>query len=164
VRKFTLLKTRKAETLLDEIEQIQKRVTERAYELFRNRGAALGAALNDWLAAERQTVWKPQVEVCQKDNQFVIEAALAGVEPRQLDIQVTRDTLLIKADTPHTHPETKGIVHVCEFQSGQLFRAITLPVPIDPAAVKAEYRDGLLRVTAAIAAKPQAKKVDVHVA
>ena len=164
MRTFTLLKTRTAETLLQEIEQIQKRITERAYDLFRNRGAALGTALNDWVAAERQTIWKPPVEVCQKDNQCVIEAALAGVEPRQLDIQVSRDTLLIKADTPHTHPETKGIVHVCEFQPGQLFRAITLPVPIDPEAVKAEYRDGLLRVTAALAAKPQAKKVDVHAA
>ena len=122
MRKFTLLKTRKAETLLHDIEQIQKRITERAYDVFRNRGAALGAALNDWLAAERQTIWKPQVEVCQKDNRFVIEAALAGVEPRQLDLQVTHDTLLIKADTPHTHPETKGIVHVCEFQPGPLFR------------------------------------------
>jgi HSP20 family protein len=164
MRKVILLKTRKAETLLDEIEQIQKRITERAYDVFRSRGAALGGALNDWLAAERQTIWKPQVEVCQKDNQFVIEAALAGVEPRQLDIQVTHDTLLIKADTPHTHPETKGTVLVCEFQPGQLFRAIRLPAPIDPEAVKAEYRDGLLRVTAAIAAKPQAKKVDVQAA
>jgi HSP20 family protein len=164
MRKFTLLKTRKAETLLDEIEQIQKRVTERAYDLFRRRGAALGAALNDWLSAERQTIWKPPVEVCQKDNQFVIEAALAGVEPRQLDIQVTRDTLLIKADTPHLHPETKGVVHVCEFQPGQLFRAIKFPAPIDPEAVKAEYRDGLLRVTATIAAEQQAMKVDVQAA
>jgi HSP20 family protein len=150
MRKFTLLKIRKAETLLHDIEQIQKRITERAYDLFRSRGAALGAALNDWLAAERQTIWKPQVEVCQKDNLFVVEAALAGVEPGQLDIQVTHDTLLIKADTPHTHPETKGIVHVCEFQPGPLFRAIRFPAPIDPEAVKAEYRDGLLRVTAAI--------------
>jgi HSP20 family protein len=164
MRKFTLLKTRKAETLFDEIEQIQKRVSERAYELFRNRGAALGAALNDWLAAERQTIWKPAVEVCQKDNQFVVEAALAGVEASQLDIQVTRDMLLIKADTPHTHPETKGLVHVCEFQPGQLIRAIKLPAPIDPEAVTAEYRDGLLRVTAAIAAEQHAKKVDVHAA
>ena len=164
MRKVTLLKTRKAETLLHEIEQIQKRITERAYDLFRNRGAALGAALNDWLAAERQTIRKPQVEVCQKDNRFVIEAALAGVEPRQLDIQVTHDTLLIKADTPHTHPETKGIVHVCEFQAGPLFRAIKFPAAIDPEAVKAEYRDGLLRVTAAIAAEQQTKKVDVHAA
>jgi Molecular chaperone (small heat shock protein) len=157
MRTFTLLKTRKAETLLDEIEQMQRRITERAYEMFRARGAALGAALNDWLSAERQAVWTPPVEVCQKNNQFVVEAALAGVEPRQLDIQVTRDTLLIKADTQHTHPEAKGIVHVCEFQPGQLFRAVAFPARINPDAVRAEYRDGLLRVTAAIAGEQGAE-------
>lgn len=164
MRKFTPLKSRKVETLLSEIEQVQKRISERAYDMFRNRGAAWGAALSDWLAAERQTVWRPPVEVCQKDNQFVVEAALAGVEPRHLDIQATRDALLIKADTRHTHPETKGVVHVCEFHPGQLFRAITFPAPIDPDTVKAEYRDGLLRVTAVIAAEQQAKKVDVQAA
>lgn len=164
MKKFTPLKTRTTETFIDEIEQIQKRITARAHEIFRERGAALGAALNDWLAAERQTVWKPAIEICQKDNQFVVEAALAGVDPEQLDIQVTRDTLLIKADVAHTHPEAKGVVHACEFQPGQLFRAIQLPAPIDPDTVKAEYRDGLLRVTAAIAAARQAKKVDIQAA
>ena len=49
MRNFTLLKTHTAETLLQEIEQIQKRITERACEVFRNRGAALGTALNDWV-------------------------------------------------------------------------------------------------------------------
>ena len=161
MRRFKVLTTRKGETLLGEIDQMQKRITEQAYELFRSRGAAMGKALNDWLAAERQTVWKPAVEVCEKDDRFVVEAALAGVEPQQLDIQVTRDTLLIKADIRHSHPKAKGIVHVCEFQPGQLFRAITFPSPVDPDAVKAEYRDGLLRVTAATAA-PHAKKVDVQ--
>lgn len=164
MRKFTALKIRRAETFLHEIEQVQKRVTNRAYEIFHDRGAAWGAALNDWLAAERQAVWKPPIEVCQKDNLFVVEAALAGLEPRQLDIQVTHDTLLIKADIAHAHPETKGIVHVCEFQPGQLFRAIKLPAPIDPDSVKAEYRDGLLRVTATIAAEQRGKKVDVQAA
>ena len=55
-------------------------------------------------------------------------------------------------------------MHVCEFQPGPLFRAITFPAPIDPEAVKAEYRDGLLRVTAPSAAEQQAKKVDAPAA
>jgi hypothetical protein len=62
MRRFKLWPARKGETLLDEIDQMQKRITERAYEL------------------------------------------------------------LIKADIQHSHPEAKGIVHVCEFQPGQLFR------------------------------------------
>lgn len=162
--KATPLKTRKAESLFDDLERMQRQITERAYQLFKGRGGPIGAALDDWLTAEKQTIWKPAVEVCQKDDTFVIEAAVAGVEPGELDIQVTPDTVLIKADTTHAHPEAKGTVHLCEFQAGKLFRLIKLPAPIDPDAVKAEYRNGLLRITAAIAPAQQAKKVDVRAA
>ena len=162
--KFTALKTRRAERLVDEVERLQRQITERAYEMFRTRGALLGAALDDWLAAERQTIWKPAIELCQKDNTFVIEAAVAGVDPRELDIQVTPDTVLIKADTTHAHAEKKGTVHVCEFEPGPLFRLVHLPATIDPNGVKAEYRNGLLRITAAIAAAKRAKTVEVQAA
>jgi HSP20 family protein len=162
--KSTNLVARKVQSLLGDLEGMQKRVTERAYEIFKDRGATFGAAVDDWLEAERQTVWKPAVEVCQRDNQYVIEAALAGVEPGQLDIQVTPDTLLIKADTVHAHGNPKEIVHVCEFQQGELFRLIKLPSKIAPETVKAEYKNGLLRVTAAIAAQKAAKKVTVKAA
>lgn len=162
--KSTKLIARKVEVLLGDLERIQKRVTERAYAIFRDRGATFGAALDDWLEAERQTVWKPAVEVCQRDDQFVIEAALAGVEPGQLDIQVTPDTLLIKADTGHGHRDPNEIVHVCEFQQGELFRLIKLPSTIDTEAVRAEYRNGLLRITAAIAAQHAGRTVAVEAA
>ena len=156
--KSTKLVARKAETLLDDLERMQKRVTERAYEIFRDRGSALGAEIDDWLAAEQQTIWKPAVEVRQRDRQYVIEAALAGVEPGQLDIQVTPDTVLIKGKTKHAHLDPNEIIHVCEFQRGDLFRAITLPSKIDPDAVKTEYNNGLLRITAPLAVQRPAKK------
>lgn len=159
--KFSRLKTRTTETVLDELERIQERISERAHEMFRNRGAMLGAALDDWLAAERKTIWRPAVEVCQEGNAFTVEAALAGVEPKDLDVQVTPETLLIRADVDHEHPKEKGTVHVCEFQRGQLFRVIRLPAPIDQNAVKAEYRNGLLRITAPIAGKKEGRKVEV---
>ncbi len=162
--KLTVLKTRKTETLFDELERIQQQITERAYEMFKRRGAQVGAALDDWLTAEKETVWKPAVEICQKNNSFVIEVAVAGVEPRELEIQVTPETVLIKADTTHTHPESKGTVRLCEFQLGKLFRLIKLPARIDPDAVKAEYRNGLLRLTAAIAAEKPATRVAVQAA
>ena len=162
--KFTALKTRRAERLIDEVERLQKQITERAYEMFRKRGALLGAALDDWLTAEKQTIWKPAIEVRQKDNAFIIEAAVAGVEPGELDIQVTPDTVLIKAETTHAHADKKGAVHVCEFEPGPLFRLIRLPAPIDPDGVKAEYRNGLLRITAAMTAAKRAKTVEVKAA
>ncbi len=159
--KWTALKTYTTQTLIEELERIEKRIAERAHQIFSTRGFRLGTALDDWLAAERDVCWKPAVEVCEKDNTFTIEAAVAGVEPKELDVQVTPDALLIKSDAGHVHSERKGTVHVCEFRGGQLFRLIRLPAPIDPSAVKADYRNGLLRITAPMATKRAAKKVKV---
>ena len=162
--KWTALRARKVRTVMDDLEAMQKRIGDRAFEIFRSRGAQLGAALDDWLTAERQTVWKPAIEIYQRDNQLIIEAAVAGVEPRQLKIEATPGTLLIKADIEHTHTAAKGVVHVCEFQSGHLSRLVQLPATIDPDAVKAEYRNGLVRISAAIAAEQQARTVEIRAA
>ncbi len=162
--KSKALKLRRVETLREELDRVQHRITERAYEIFRTRGGRLGAALDDWLTAERQTVWKPAIEVWQKDETVVVEAAVAGVEAGDLNLEVTADRVLITAEIAHAHGADKGTVHVCEFQPGHLFRLIDLPAPIDPDGVKAEYRNGLLRLTAPIAVARPARTVAVTAA
>ena len=158
------VRAQKVETFVDELEAMQKRVAARAFAIFRDRGAQLGAALDDWLAAERQTVWKPAIEVCQRNGELVIEAAVAGVDPKQVQIEAMADTVLIKADIEHSHPTEKGTVHVCEFEPGHLFRIIQLPAAIDPDAVKAEFRNGLLKIVAPVSAGPQSRKVEIRAA
>jgi HSP20 family protein len=163
--KSTVLRPRRAESLFDELEAMRRQIMARAYDIFKGRGGASGHELDDWVAAERQTVWTPAVEMFEKGGAIVVEAALAGVEPRDLDIQVTPDTLLIKSEIEHVHTgETKGVVHLCEFQPGRLFRLIRFPKRIDPDAVKAEYRQGLLRLTAAVAVEKPATTVEVQAA
>jgi len=48
-------------------------------------------------------------------------------------------------------------VQLCEFERGQLFRSIHFPERIDPGQVKADYKDGLLRITAPVATKTSTK-------
>ena len=55
----------------------------------------------------------------------------------------------------------KGDVHQCEFTSGQIFRSVHFPKAVDVANAKAEYRNGLLTVTAPIAREPKTKKVEI---
>lgn len=144
-------------SVLDEVQALRREIATRAFEIFEGRGATDGQDLDDWLAAERQTLWKPAVEVIEKDGAFVIEAALAGAAARQIDVQVSPDELLIRGQIDHRHhPEER--VHRCEFQSGRLFRAVAFPRRIDPQRVKADYRDGLLRVWAPAADTPAARK------
>jgi HSP20 family protein len=134
----------------DELERVHHFVSERAYQLFRTNGSSSGPDAN-WLNAERELLWQPAVEVCQQDGRVEVRAAIAGVDPKDLAVTVTSNDLLIKGNGAHAHRADRRIVHLCEFSGGQLFRPIHFPEPIDPANVTAEYKNGLLTVTASIA-------------
>jgi HSP20 family protein len=151
---------RKAETIFKELDQLQTAIKRRAYDLFRKRGDPWGGPLADWVDAERQLVWKPAIELRQKDGQFEVLAATPGVDAKDLDVQITPDDVLIKADIHHKHTPEEGAVQVCEFNGGQLFRSVHFPEKIDPNSAAAEYRNGMLRLTASIA-KPAARKVEI---
>ncbi len=150
------------DSIADDLDAMQRRVAIRAAEIFRERGAAIGRAVDDWLKAERETIWRPALEVHRKTDGFVVEAAIAGVNPAQLDVRVTASELLLSADLHHGHREQEGEPIVCEFAKGPLFRAYRFPEPVDPGRVTAECRDGLLRVTAPLA--HHATKVEIHAA
>jgi HSP20 family molecular chaperone IbpA len=72
--------------------------------------------------------------------------------------------VLIKAETAHDHTADAGTVHICEFRSGKIFRSVHFPAKIDPNSAKAEYQNGMLRITAAIAKSTSAQKVEVEAA
>ena len=139
------------ESVLDDIERVQQRIAERAQQIFRERRGRFGDAVGDWLRAERETIWRPALEVVRTADGFVIEAAVAGVDPKNLEVRVTPDELLLTADVHHSDRAQEGDVLLCEFVDGPLFRGYRFPAPIDPAGVSAECRNGLLRVTAPLA-------------
>jgi HSP20 family protein len=149
------------DSLKRNLDQIRERIRQRAHTFFQTRGGRIGSALDDWLMAERETLWRPPIEVSQQDGRIVVEADVAGLEPDEIDLQVTPETLLITAEARHVHTEAKGQVHVCEFAPGPLFRTVALPAPIDPAGVKAKCRNGLLTITATVAA-PRKTPIDVE--
>lgn len=145
------VKFRKVEAMADDLEAMQRRIAQRAAQVFRERGGVIGRALDDWLTAERETTWRPALEVRRKPEGFEVTAAVAGVEPASLDVRVSQNELLVTADLHHRHGEQEGDVLLCEFADGPLFRAYRFPEPIDPAKVSTDYRNGLLRVTAPLA-------------
>ncbi len=151
---------RTGDTILNELEQLQRNIRQRAYELFTTNGG-MHNAIADWLSAERQTVWKPAIELRRKDGEYEVLAATAGVPAKDLDVKVTPEDLLIKGHVNHRHQTAEGDVQVCEFESGELFRSIHFPERIDPDKVKAEYKDGMLHVTAKIATPAKTTAVPV---
>lgn len=141
---------RPTDSISTEINTLDEQVRRRAYELSRADGGAHDPSAN-WLRAEQDVSWRPAVELRRKDNTFVVLAALAGLEPDQVEVAITPHDLLVQSDIVHRHSGDEGEVHVCEFHRGRLFRAVHFPEAIAPDRTKAEMKNGLLRITAPVA-------------
>jgi HSP20 family protein len=158
------LPVRKTKSIFDEIQKMQDRIMRRAYDIFRLNGDTFGKDIDNWLQAEQELVWKPAIELEEKDNEFRIKVAVPGVDPKNINVEVTPEDILVKADLRHEHEEKKGEVYTCEFASGNLFRSIHLPKKIDPEKVKAEFKNGMLSLKAPVAEEARSKKVTVEAA
>src|SRR5881409_852143 len=112
---------RKISSIAEEVNQMQDRITRRAYDLFEQDGRVFGRDLDHWLQAERELLWKPALELREADGEFQLEAAISGVDPKDIDIEVTPEDIVLKAETQREHTDQKGLVHYSEFQSGQMF-------------------------------------------
>ena len=145
------LPIRKTESIFDLIERMNEQISRRAYEIFEGRGGIAGNELDNWLAAERELRWQPPIELREKDNEFVLKMAAAGLNPKDIEIEVTPESLVLKGEVRHEHRDDTGTVHACEFESGTLFRAVHFPKKIDPAKMKAQLKNGMLHIKAPLA-------------
>jgi HSP20 family molecular chaperone IbpA len=124
------VRCRTVDSVLAEVEGVQGHIAQRAQEIFRTRGGALGHAVEDWMKAERETIWRPALEVRRTKDAFVVEAAVAGIDPKQIDVQVTPTELVLGAPVHHSDREQAGEVLLCEFANGPLFRSYKFPEPL----------------------------------
>lgn len=135
---------RKQGSLGGEIEDLNERITKRAYEIFERRGRILGFDLDNWLAAERELVWKPSVELTEKDNELVLVAALSDVNPKDIQIEATPEDLIIKSGARPS-----------EAHSASMWSSIHFPKRVSANHIKARYKDGILRIHAPISKEEQ---------
>jgi|CXWL01.1.fsa_nt_gi HSP20 family protein len=160
---------RQTHSILDEVAQIHEMIRRRAFEMFESRGDSSFGEMDDWLNAERELSLQPKLEIRRSDGRFEIEADLPGVNPKDLDVKVTGQDVLITAHRHETSgnghakgevkPEVKENARAESFL--KLFGAIHFPELIDPEAVKAEYRKGHLRLTAPVAKPKPAMTVNI---
>lgn len=144
------LPVHKIQSITKEIERLNQRIMRRAFEIFEGNGSMAGSELDNWLIAESELVWKPPIELREKDNEILLSMAVPGIEPRTIQIEATPEDLVVKAETHHEHVAEKGSVYACEFHSGEMFRTVHFPKKINPEKVKAEFKNGMLKIHAPV--------------
>lgn len=94
----------------------------------------------DWMTTDRDRVWRPAIELTKEDNEFAARALVPGVDPKDVEVLVAPDLLLIKAEAERGESGHRKVL-----------RSITFPRPVNPDKVHAEIKDGMLSVKAEIA-------------
>jgi HSP20 family protein len=144
--------------LLREMSQLQHDID----EVF--RGTGLGRLFGPGGEPELVLRGWPRINLREDADHLYVEALLPGVAPEQIDMNVLGNTLTFSGERPSVNPEGNGRTwHRRERGTGKFLRTIELPVDIDPDQVKAEYKNGLLRVTLPKAETAKPKKIDIAV-
>ncbi len=109
------------------------------------------------------TAWQPAVEVYETDTEVVVRAELPGVDPKNVDITVTEDTLTIKGEARAEQEEKGRNYYRRELRYGAFLRTLALPEEVQGDKARASYRNGILevRVPKSERSRPRTVKVEV---
>ena len=77
---------------------------------------------------------------------LVVEAALPGVKPDDVEMTVTGDTLTISASSADEHRSEEAGVLYQEIRRGSMSRTVTLPENLKADEATASFENGILRL------------------
>ncbi|HET7727228.1 MAG TPA: Hsp20/alpha crystallin family protein [Candidatus Limnocylindrales bacterium] len=99
----------------------------------------------------------PALDVRTTADALVVEAALPGVKPEDVDITVENGTLAIRAESKTEAREGEGEYLVREITRGSFVRTISLPNGLEPDKAEATFEHGVLtlRIPKAEQVKPR---------
>jgi HSP20 family protein len=97
------------------------------------------------------------LDVSTTTDALVVEAALPGVRPDDVEITVEDGTLTIRGSAHNERREQDGDVLVQEIRRGDVSRSLSLPAGLEPDKAEATFEDGILtlRIPRAEAVKPR---------
>jgi len=139
-----------------------RREIDRAFEDFGFRPEPFSrAAFLPGRAARRY----PLINLHEDRDNVYIEALAPGVDPASLSLNVLRNVLTISGEKRRVPGDIKPeAFHRSERATGKFVRNIELPGEVDENKVKADYENGLLKVTLPKAEQAKPKQISVQVA
>ena len=97
------------------------------------------------------------LDITNATDALVVDAALPGIKPEDVEITVEDGTLTIRAESHSEQETTEGETLVSEIRRGSVSRAVTLPSGLEADKAIATFDHGVLhlRIPKAEAVKPR---------
>ncbi len=86
------------------------------------------------------------LDVFKSGDDIVIQSTIAGADPNEMDISITKDMVTIKGTRMHQEKIKESDYYHRELYWGSFSRSIILPFDIDPDGSKASMKNGILTI------------------
>ena len=113
-----------------------------------------------------QTGWQPvswdlALDVVENPDEYLVKASLPGINPDDLEITFTNNTLTIKGEIKDDQEFDQAQYHVRERRYGAFSRSISLPSGIQSDQISANYEDGVLKLHLPKAEEVKPKRIQI---
>ncbi len=103
------------------------------------------------------------IDVYQTAGDIVVESAIAGVRPEDIDINVTNDSITIRGERQREHTIKDEDYFYQECYWGRFSRSVILPQEVDPDSASVNFKNGVLTVKLPKVNKKKNRKLKVKV-
>jgi HSP20 family protein len=124
------------------------------------RGVGRQGSEEDWALGGS---WAPPVDIYEHEGNLVLKAELPGIDPKQVDVRVENNVLTLQGERRLESEVKREHYHRVERAYGTFSRSFTLPNVVDTTNIKAEFKDGVLRVTMPKREEAKPKQISIAV-
>jgi len=130
-------------------------------DFFRRYSPALirGASKN----GGNEAMWAPSADISETDKEYLIKAELPEVSKEDVKVTFHDGVITIAGEKKQTKEEQDEISLRTESFYGMFTRSFELPEGVDEGAIRAESKNGVLRIHVPKKSLAQKKQVDITV-
>jgi len=92
---------------------------------------------------------------------YHLRVALPGVNPNEVQINAQGNTLTISGEHKASEEEEQADYLLREFSFDRFERTLMLPEGVDPGKINAEYKNGVLEITAPLAETAVPRRIEI---
>lgn len=105
--------------------------------------------------------WMPPIEISETDDEVRVCAALPGIRPEEVNVEIIGNALLLSGETHRESRQDEKHCHRSEFQYGRFMRRVNLPDYAQGDACTANCKDGVLEIHIPKSENTMRKRVEV---
>ena len=108
------------------------------------------------------TSWSPSVDIFETEGEIVVKSELPGIDRKDITLHLENNVLTLRGERKFEKETKEENYHRIERSYGNFSRSFSIPTTVDEEKIRADYKDGVLKII--LPKKEQAKPKQIKIA